>query len=74
MKANYVRDQSSLVLIFITLKDGLLHNIMSGKAIDTVKNKSSLRLAVANILVILQNMIANHGNGLLQSNSTEFFN
>lgn len=47
---------------------------MSNKAIDTTKNKSSLRLAVANILVVLQNMIANHGNGLLQSNSTEFFN
>jgi hypothetical protein len=38
------------------------------------KGSQGERVTVGNILLILQNVLAIHGNNLFQSNSLEFFN
>jgi hypothetical protein len=75
LKADFTRDQQSLIDVIIAMKDALQNsiNLISFGENGKYKGTQSERITAGNILIILQNILAVHGNNLVQSNSLEIF-
>lgn len=75
-KADFTRDQQALIEVIIVLKEALQSSVGKIAMAETGKYKGSQgeRVTAGNVLIVIQNLLAVHGNSLLQSNSLDFFN
>lgn len=76
LKADFTRDQQALIEVIIVLKEALQNSVGKIGMGETGRYKGSQgeRITAGNVLIIIQNLLAVHGNNLLQSNSLDFFN
>ena len=76
LKADFTRDQQAMIEVVIVLKEALQSSVVKVGMAETGKYKGSQgeRVTAGNVLIVVQNLLAAHGNSLLQSNSLDFFN